>query len=115
MKFCNPLFAGASRGIPNELARRNHRAFRIEPHLVPDTNDAVAAYESHCSGRLTRECVFGSDLLAGFPDRLAERTRRMSQSLPSTETVFGEVVNGNHDTYLLAIHTMIDATVALAP
>ena len=97
--------------MPNDLACQNSRAFRIEPHLIPTTNDAVASYESMRGGRLTTNCMFGSDPLSGFPERFEERTRRMHQVLPSTDAVFGQVVNGDHTMFLLAIQTMIDASV----
>ena len=94
--------------MPNELAHLNCRTHRIDPQLIPTTHDAVASYETLRSGCLTADCVFGSDPLASFPERFEERTRRINQALPSTDAVFGQVVNGDYSMFFQAIKAMID-------
>ena len=63
------IIVGSHRGVPNQLAIENNRAF---PNLFPNISDAVTLHQA--SGRLEAKSRFGVDPLAGSA-KLTQRQR----------------------------------------
>ena len=76
------------------MAIGNNRTAQIDcDALLPDTQTAITLYRAS-DGRLGEELGFGIDPLRNEPALIEERQRLMAENVPSPKLLFGWIVNG---------------------
>ena len=93
--FSGPRRGSPARGTPNVLMGHNNQVVRVDPHLVPLTDEAVRQY-TNAGGHLTRFRPFGEDPLRNHPSLAYQRVREFHQRYPSFDVFFSSLVNGNN-------------------
>ena len=100
--------AGRRVGIPNVLAHRNNFVSQIPTEAVPQTEEAVAAFQQ-AGGNLTLHSEFGRDPLREERELSEDRLRTFLQ-FHDPQQVFSEVIHGRYDSLSAAIAFAIDIT-----
>ena len=90
------------RGKPINRRAQNNRTTQVPPHFVPDVATTVTSYEA-TGGQLTRFPSFGTDPLAGNPERQQRRDENFEAQF-DVARVFGSIVNGVDAPYRSAIY-----------
>lgn len=103
------------KGIPNVLMESNHQAVRLNPDLLPTTDEAVNLFTED-GGRLTlpADSSFGQDPLANAPQLQAQRLHLFSSAVPRPEIVHGRLVNGHRDAFIDGLRTFADISFRFA-
>ena len=83
-------------------------------HLLPASEEAVAAYESE-GGHVSLPEVLGVDLLTGNQELQKLRSDNFSAVYPSFDVFFHSLVNGNHHPFQQGLLFFIDLTTSLNP
>ena len=100
------------RGIPDVLMRRDNRARRIDPRLLPSTSEAVRQYRMG-GGTISMPCCFGTDPLE--TDMIKKEIRYQSfTSRYSFKLLFCDVANSCGSSFRCAMKFLIDVTYRLA-
>jgi len=97
------------RGVPNRLMNLDNRAKRIDPVLLPTTEEAVELYP----GTISEPCRFGVDPLESSISRKNVRWESFC-SRYSFQTLFSEVSNGCCSSFASALLFFIDITYRLS-
>ena len=100
--------AGRRGGIPNVLAHQNNFVSQIPTEAVPQTEEAVAAFQQ-AGGNLTLHSEFGRDPLREEQELSEDRLRTFLQ-FHDPQQVFSEVIHGRYDSLCAAIAFAIDIT-----
>ena len=74
--------------------RRNNRIARIDPSLLPSSDDAVQLYEQF-GGNITQFSAFGQDPLNSRSDLVQQRETEFYQRYPQFGPFFHKLVNGD--------------------
>lgn len=72
----------------------NNQAVRVDPQLVPPTDEAVRQY-NNAGGHLTQFSPFGEDPLKDHSNLAYQRVREFHQRYPSFDIFFSSLVNGD--------------------
>ena len=110
--FCSFLGGrkrGMKRVVPNRLMNLDNRAKRIDPTLLPTTEEAVQLYP----GTISEPCSFGTDPLEFSASKKNIRSEAFYSRF-SFETLFGEVSNGCGASFTKALLFLIDTTYRLS-
>jgi len=105
--------SGMPRGVPNQRMLMDNRARKIDNRNLPLSIHAVQMYEDN-GGHITEESNFGTDPLAGDPEKITIRDRAFSEKYPSFEPVFHQIVNGNDRLFQAGLKFFIDVTFRLS-
>lgn len=92
---------------------RRYGARRVDPAVVPSTEEAVQAYEQ-LGGHLTYFPAFGRDPLADSPLLSRRRLQNFQACFPSFETLFYNLVNGDSTPFENALLLFLQLTRDLA-
>ena len=84
--------------MPNDLTRRNDRAVRVEPRLVPEPRDAVQEFES-LGGHLTLFSPFGEDPLKDRVDLISQRDAKYFARYPDFGPIFHSLIEGGYNLF----------------
>lgn len=97
------------RGIPNAVMGLDNRCKKVNPNLLPSTEEAIQQYD----GVISQPCSFGIDPLQQYT---AKKTIRYDSfcSKYSFKMLFCEVSNGCDSTFISALKYLIDITYRLA-
>ena len=97
------------RGVPNRLMNIDNRAKKIDPTLLPSTEEAVELYP----GTISEPCGFGTDPLESSSSKRSIRLEAFC-SRYSFETLFSEVSNGCGTSFSKALLFLIDTSYRLS-
>ena len=101
-----------SRGTPNHLMSSNNQVARIDPHLIPSSDDAVRQY-SAAGGRLTDFSVFGEDPLSNNTCLIQQREAEFHYRYPQFDPFFHKLVNGDDNEFCDGLLYFIQITQSL--
>ena len=100
-------------GKPADLRRRNSRCNRVNPQVIPTSQEAVEEYERQ-GGHITAFPVSGRDALENDSVLQTERDQRFNAALSNLEQAYGELMNGSDTTFNQAVLNYIKITRALS-
>ena len=95
--------------MPNDLMRKNDRAVRVEPRLVPEPRDAVQEFES-LGGHLTLFSPFGEDPLKDRVDLISQRDAEYFAQYPDFGPIFHSLVNGDCNLFRSSLLLLIQVS-----
>ena len=100
---------GVSAHIPNMRMNTGNRVKKIDPSLLPESSRAVQLYEQ-AGGRIRELSQFGQDPIADNATKCDLRKQAFTDTYPSFEAIFSNLVNGNSLPFKSALKFYIDIT-----
>lgn len=108
------VYFQTGKGVPDKRMMDNNTFVLPSIHILPTSEEAVAAYESE-GGHLSRPEVFGVDLLTGNHELQKLRSDNFNAVYPSFDVFFHSLVNGNHHPFQQGLLFFINLTTSLNP
>lgn len=98
------------KGIPINLYKSNNKTFQLDSHNLFNTDEAMKHYAQITGNKLKKVSAFGADPFGDCHNLKQNRLEAYKRHLPSYETIFHNVVNGDYTSFKNAIFFFINFT-----